>query len=72
MEDFHLADIKPIGLKIKELRKLRKMTQKDLAEASGFSRSYISKLEMKGKSNITYEALEVILECLQAKLIISI
>lgn len=41
-----------MGYKIREVREAKKMTQKELAEASGISRTTISQLE-NGTSRIT-------------------
>lgn len=45
-----------LGLRIKELRAARGMTQDDLAEKTGFFRTYMSRVET-GAANPTFDAL---------------
>lgn len=52
--------------KLKELRKKAGLTQKELAEKSGVSYSYITKLENGIQANPTYEMLEAIGTVLKA------
>lgn len=46
-----------MGYKIRELRELRKMTQEELAEKSGVSRTTISQLENGEMKNTTSKTL---------------
>ena len=52
-----------IGQKIKELRKLNKLTQNDLAKKSNISRSYLADIE-KDRYNASLETLKAIAESL--------
>ena len=45
-----------LGLRIKELRAAREMTQEQLADHAGFFRTYMSRLET-GAANPTFDAL---------------
>ena len=53
------------GEKIKEARKLKKISQKELAELSGLSISYIQQIESGKKNNPSLEALTAIADVLQ-------
>ncbi|SES42454.1 helix-turn-helix domain-containing protein [Psychrobacillus sp. OK032] len=53
-----------IGQKLKELRKERKQTLKDLAEQTGVSISFLSQVE-RGKSSVTLESLKKIADALK-------
>jgi len=48
-----------LGLRIKELRVARGMTQEELADRTGFFRTYMSRLET-GAANPTFDALLVL------------
>lgn len=50
--------VSPIGLKIKELRKQQKLTQRDLAKKSGVSYSTLTKIETGVVQNSTIELLK--------------
>ena len=52
-----------IGVRLKEIRKEKKMTLKDLAEGAGVSISFLSQVE-RGKSSVTLESLRKISEVL--------
>ena len=52
---------KYIGFRVKELRNLRKLTQKELAELAGVPFATINRLE-RGKANPTLTTLSKILE----------
>ncbi len=47
-----------IGEHIKEIRKKRKMTLSELAERSGFAKSYVSSIERNRQTNPTIQFLE--------------
>lgn len=53
-----------IGEWIKEARHKKSITQYDIADATGLSRSYISKLESGTVSNPSFETLTAIVGCL--------
>ncbi|GAC42421.1 helix-turn-helix domain-containing protein [Paenibacillus popilliae] len=55
---------KVIGLKIREFRKLRNLTQDQLAEAIDSTGSYIGRIE-RGEQNVTLHTLEKVAETLQ-------
>jgi transcriptional regulator with XRE-family HTH domain len=52
------------GLRIKELRVARGMTQEELADQTGFFRTYMSRLET-GAANPTFDALLVLATALK-------
>ena len=54
-----LAPRVAFGLRLKELRVARGMTQEDLADYTGFFRTYMSRLET-GAANPTFDALLVL------------
>lgn len=56
-----------IGTRIKELRDIKKMSQKDLAYASDLDRSYIASVE-NGKRNISIVNIEKIAIALEVSL----
>lgn len=56
-----------IGLRIKEIRRTRNLTQEQLALASGLDRTYIASVEM-GKRNISIVNLEKIARALNVSL----
>ncbi|MCF8335404.1 MAG: helix-turn-helix transcriptional regulator [Bacteroidales bacterium] len=61
-------DIKTkIGDRIKELRKLKNMSQKDLAYSSDLDRSYIASVE-NGQRNISIKNIEKIADALNVSL----
>lgn len=51
--------VKLVGSNIKEIRKLKKLTQEELAEKCGLQTSYIAGVE-RGDRNITIQTLEKI------------
>ncbi len=53
-------------MRLKELRAKRKMSQADLAEASGVSREYIARLEL-GQQDPTLGTLEKLAKALRVK-----
>ncbi|QTB25649.1 helix-turn-helix domain-containing protein [Lysinibacillus sphaericus] len=53
--------VKLVGTNIKEIRKLKKLTQEELAEKSGLQTSYLAGVE-RGDRNITIQTLEKITE----------
>lgn len=59
--------LKNIGLKIKELREDRNITQQDLAAACNFEKPNMSRIE-SGGSNLTIGSLLKISEVLKVKL----
>ncbi|KGR89603.1 MULTISPECIES: helix-turn-helix domain-containing protein [Ureibacillus] len=52
--------VKLVGMRIKEIRKSKKMTQDELAEKSGLQTSYLAGVE-RGDRNITLQTLEKII-----------
>lgn len=63
-----VMDIKTkIGDRIKELRKLKNMSQKDLAYSSDLDRSYIASVE-NGQRNISIKNIEKIADALNVSL----
>ena len=57
---FAIVEIKSkIGIRIKELREIKQMSQKDLAYASDLDRSYIASVE-NGQRNISIVNIEKI------------
>lgn len=64
MAKFVLVEIKAkIGSRMKQLREIAKMSQKDLAYTSGLDRSYIASVE-NGKRNIAIVNIEKIAKAL--------
>ena len=59
--------LKRFGERLRYLRKLRALTQDDLAAQAGFSRSYYTELET-GKRNTSLLNLHKLAECLQVSL----
>lgn len=55
---------KQIGIKIREFRKAKRMTQEQLAERVATNPSYIGKLE-RGEQNVKIQTLEKIAEALE-------
>ena len=53
-----------IGLKIRELRKDKKLTQEYLSELSGISRVTLGKLERGEVSSVSIKTLDIILDAL--------
>lgn len=49
------------------LRKQKNLTQKELADAAGITRNYISKIENGNDVNVTYKVLSAIAEKLGVK-----
>ncbi len=56
--------VKLVGSNIKEIRKLKKLTQEELAEKCGLQTSYLAGVE-RGDRNITIQTLEKIIEGLE-------
>lgn len=56
--------VKLVGTNIKEIRKLKKLTQEELAEKCGLQTSYLAGVE-RGDRNITIQTLEKITEGLE-------
>ncbi len=56
-----------IGQRIAELRKLRGMTQRDLAAATGFNPSNIGRIE-RGRYSVGLEVLNKIAEALDSRI----
>lgn len=56
--------VKLVGSNIKEMRKLKKLTQEELAEKCGLQTSYLAGVE-RGDRNITIQTLEKIIEGLE-------
>jgi transcriptional regulator with XRE-family HTH domain len=54
-----------IGVKVFELRRLREMSQADLASAIGTERAFISRLETGAHANITMEVLQKLANALK-------
>ncbi len=54
---------KHVGLKIRNLRKERNLSQEDFADKCGLHRTYIGAVE-RGERNITLKTLETIAEAL--------
>lgn len=52
------------GKRVRELRKARQLTQQELAELTGLSRSYIGEIEI-GKRNVSLKNIEIIAKALQ-------
>ncbi|GIN62307.1 XRE family transcriptional regulator [Robertmurraya siralis] len=59
-----VSTAKSLGFRIRELRKLRKMTQEQLAEAIDSTGSYVGRLE-RGETNVQLHTLEKIAEALE-------
>lgn len=57
-----------LGLKVKELRRMRKITQENLSEIIGVDNSYISKFERQNV-NITIDKLEKIAKALDVEFV---
>ena len=56
--------MKLVGMNIREMRKLKKMTQEELSEKCGLQSSYLAGVE-RGERNITLETLEKISQGLE-------
>lgn len=56
--------VKLVGSNIKEIRKLKKLTQEELAEKCGLQTSYLAGVE-RGDRNITIQTLEKITDGLE-------
>ncbi|MBT6108288.1 MAG: helix-turn-helix transcriptional regulator [Campylobacteraceae bacterium] len=57
-----------IGIKIKELRKDKKMTQVQLSDISGISRVTLGKLERGEVASVSIKTLDIILNALDFEL----
>jgi transcriptional regulator with XRE-family HTH domain len=57
-------ELRALGKRIAELRRLKKLTQSGLAERSGLSPNYIGKVE-RGEAQATIEALLAIADALK-------
>ncbi|MGD7017947.1 helix-turn-helix domain-containing protein [Bacillus altitudinis] len=64
--NFKMIDFQEFGLLIKETRKKRGLSQTSLGSISGFSASYISRIE-NGKVKPSVDAIEKLAECLGVK-----
>lgn len=62
-------DREKIGLRIKEIRSSKGLTQQDLADRCGITRTTISKIE-SGKFNLSIDLLNRILSPLNAEILI--
>lgn len=60
--------VSPIGLRIKQLRKDQKLTQRDLAEKSGVSYSTLTKIETGFVQNPTIELVRKLAAALKVTL----
>ncbi|MFH1198072.1 MAG: helix-turn-helix transcriptional regulator [bacterium] len=68
MKDFYTVKIKiKIGQRIKKLRELTNMSQKDLAYSADLDRSYIASVE-SGQRNISIVNIEKIAEAVNVSL----
>jgi len=56
--------VKLVGVNIREIRKMRELTQEDLAERTGHQTSFLAGVE-RGERNITLQTLEKIINGLQ-------
>lgn len=56
--------VKFVGMNIREIRKMRKLTQEELSEKSGLQTSFLAGVE-RGDRNITLETLEKIINGLE-------
>lgn len=56
-----------VGIRLKEIRNQRKLTQEQLYRISGIDRTYISDVE-NGRRNISIETLETLLKGLETTL----
>jgi len=56
------------GLKVKELRKAKKISQEELAHLAQLERSYVSNIEM-GKRNVSIEVVEKIAVALGVEMV---
>lgn len=56
--------VKFVGMNIREIRKMKKLTQEELSEKSGLQTSFLAGVE-RGERNITLETLEKILNGLE-------
>lgn len=59
---------KSLGLRIKELRALKSITQEELAERCGMFRTYMSRIE-SGLANPTLTALYTLADALQVEVV---
>lgn len=58
--------LRRFGARLRDLRQERNLTQEELAEAAGFSRSYYTEIET-GKRNISLLNLQRLAKCLKLK-----
>lgn len=56
--------VKFVGMNIRELRKIKQLTQEELSEKSGLQTSFLAGVE-RGERNITLETLEKIINGLE-------
>lgn len=61
-------ELKKLGLRIKELRKKKQLTQEELSEASNMNGKHLSELE-RGLVNVTIQNLDKIAEALGVSLL---
>lgn len=69
MEDIMTNEREKIGSRIKEIRSSQGLTQQDLADRCGITRTTISKIE-SGKFNLSIDLLNRILSPLNAEILI--
>jgi transcriptional regulator with XRE-family HTH domain len=67
LEEGIVADLRAFGLRMKELRTLRKLTQEQLAEKCDVNSKYISRIEM-GYSFPSFNILEKICDTLHVEM----
>jgi transcriptional regulator with XRE-family HTH domain len=67
LEEGAVADLRAFGLRMKELRTLRKLTQEQLAEKCDINSKYISRIEM-GYSFPSFNILKEICATLQVEM----
>ena len=56
-----------LGKKLKELRKLRGLTQEELSEETGIDYKYIQRIESKKPPNVRLETIERLAKTLKTK-----
>ncbi len=57
-----------IGIKIREMRVARRLTQEQMERRTGIKREYLSKIETGGLPNITIKTLKKITDALDVSL----
>jgi transcriptional regulator with XRE-family HTH domain len=61
-----MAPHERLSMRLKKLREAKRLTQEQLAEKAGFSRAYVSRLEM-GRHDPPLSALEKLAKALKVK-----